>query len=44
MIEIIYVSLISIDDERYMYLYDKRPRYGNSFCIIKEKNVHSFII
>lgn len=43
MIEITYISLISIDDERYKYLYDKRPHNMNSLCIIKKKNIYSFI-
>lgn len=43
MIEITYISLISIDDERYKYLYDKCPRNMNSLCIIKKKNIYSFI-
>lgn len=42
MIEITYISLISIDDERYKYLYDKRPHNMNSLCIIKKKK-HIFI-
>lgn len=42
MIEITYIFLISIDDERYKYLYDKCPRNMNSLCIIKKKTyIHS---
>lgn len=42
MIEITYIFLISIDDERYKYLYDKCPCNMNSLCIIKKKTyIHS---